>query len=102
MKLHFSHENVAVDNAPDRPPDSVHRSSPMASHGLVVAPGLQGFHFQGVGAGAGAVAYQKNAKTAIEEVALLYALPSVGIWGWGCRVCIVSLKAQAGDGNPHA
>ena len=47
----FFHENETINHAPDKPLESVHRSSPLASHGLVAPPGLHGFQFQGKGWG---------------------------------------------------
>ena len=43
----FLQENATVDHAPDRPPESVHYSSPLASQGLAAPPGLHRFQFQG-------------------------------------------------------
>ena len=51
-------KKATVVHAPGRPPESVRRSSPLASQGLVAPPGLHGFH----GGRGGAVTYQNKKK----------------------------------------
>ena len=80
--IRFCHKNATVDHAPDRPPESVHRSSPLASQGLVAPPGLHGFQFQGKGWGWVRWPAKKQ-KKAIQEVALHIVSPPLGVGGAG-------------------
>ena len=75
----------------DRPRESVHHSSPLASHGLVMPLGLQGFFFQGrQGWG---VDLPKTSKEKAKDV-LRHHLRGLG--GGGCHWCIHELFHSPG------
>ena len=101
----FFHENATVDHAPDKPPESVHRSSPLASQGLVAPPGLHGFQSQGKGWGWVRWPAKKTKKLPRKKWQYIVRHH---LWGWGGGgqgyhvFTMFSIWTQAGDRNPRA
>ena len=73
---------MTVDHAPDKPPQSVSRSSPLASLGLVAPPGLHGFLFKGGREWGG------DLRKVVEKEEKNSALCATKFGGWGGGVVV--------------
>ena len=88
-------KKTTVVHAPGRPPESVRRSSPLTSQGLVAPPGLHGFHFSGGRGWGGDLPKQKNYPT------LSVATSGVGEGG-GRRFCVHEQFFGPGKRGKHS
>ena len=82
-KYIFSTKNGGVDDTPDTPREPVHRSSPLASHGLVAPPGSHGFQLQRRGWGRGRWPAKKRKHCHTRSGPTLCVIT---FGGWGARV----------------
>ena len=88
-------KKAIVVHAPGRPPESVRRSSPLASQGLVALPGLHGFYFSGVRGWGGDLPKQKKYPT------LSAATSGVGEGG-GRQLCVHEQFFGPGKRGKHS